>query len=327
MVNKEIAYHTIAPIFDYGLLSKEFTHNGTYNDAKFSISLKRIASGREGFKELVKNADKSIHRSFQSIHIPPRFLMGPATDDFLFIDVTYKYGKKYEVSGNTVDTNIITHCILESLRLHSSKGVLFHNSYTFRSLPNPHTGFCVMTSSPLMPQYSFGHLKGGVSVLKEDDYINCKNTFDILLRNNLKDTHFYKIINLALSYHMTTFNLQTIEHSFLILMIIFESLFKKDSDETLDNSADRISKLITELGKSPRIIKNEFYGNSNETFCNIRNDIAHGHNQLDKELIKAKYQILYKYITTAIIKLLIIYESDINDSKDFYDELDTYLSR
>ena len=326
MANKTITFYSIIPIFNYSILSEEFTHSGTYRDASFLISFKRIASGKEGFSELAKNADKSIHENLASIHISPRFIFAPATNDFLFIEVTYPYNQKYEVSGNTSDTQIITHYILTALRLHSSKGILSHYIYTFRNPPNPHLGWNVQIQSPLMPQYSIGHLKG-VSVLKKSDYANCRNTFERLLKNHSGNKSIDKILKLALDYHLTTFNLQTIEHSFLILIVIFEILFKKELCGNAEKAADRISKLISSNPSEQSRIKETFFKiGKRDSFCNIRNDIAHGNSSLNTNEVEIKFPILYDYITQAIIELIAISDSEIDKSKDYYDELEIYLN-
>lgn len=327
MTDETITFHSITPIFNYGILSEEFTHSGTYQDASFSISLKRIVPGKKGFADLVKNADESIHHKFKSIHTPPGFIMASEAESYLFIDVTYPYDEKYKFSDDTPDTFIIAHCILTTLRLHSSNGILFHNSHTFRYPPRPYHGWADWIRSPLTPQYSFGHLENKVSVFRKIDYDNCRNTFDILLKNNFNDKSIYKIIQLSLAYHMTTFHLQTIEHSFLILIVIFETLFKKESERNADKAAYRISKLISSDSANQLIIKEEFFKlNTHDSFCNLRNDIAHGNPNLSTSDVSIKYPILYGYITRAIIKIIEISVTDIDKSKDYYDELDKYLN-
>lgn len=325
MIKEEsISFYSIVPIFNHATIDTEFIHKGNYKNAQFSISFKAYAQGKEGFEELVKNAHESIHSKLSSIHLHPNHKASP-TNNFLIIEVTYPYEKEYEVAGNTKDTNIITSCILTALRLHSSTGLLHHNTYSFRKPPIPDRG-CIIINSPLMPQFIFSHLGTGTSNLPFAEYDKCKDTFDILLKNYEDDTSFDRMLKLALAYHYTSFNLEIIEHSYLILMVIFESLFKEEQERNAEKASYRISKLISSTPTEQVSIKEEFYNpGKNDSLCKIRNYIAHGDASLNHTDLENKYPILYQYITKSIIKLISIPDSEFNKSNDYHTELNHYL--
>ncbi|MCK5020190.1 MAG: hypothetical protein KAS32_24340 [Candidatus Peribacteraceae bacterium] len=126
---------------------------------------------------------------------------------------------------------------------------------------------------------------------------------------------------------MVTFNLEKIEHSYLILMIMFESMFKRVEERNAENASIRISKFLAQDEAEMISINDEFYKEKKQdSFCKIRNAIAHGDPSFDIEIIKAKYPILYSYVTKAIITLLHMPDTDFDKSKDYYDELDKYLN-
>lgn len=52
---------------------------------------------------------------------------------------------------------------------------------------------------------------------------------------------------------------------------------------------------------------------------------SHGDPNLKEEIVESKYPLLYKYITKAIIELILIPSGDINYNKDYYIEIDNYI--
>lgn len=323
---KEITYYSITPIFNFAMGDDEFFHSGTYNGVKYSISL-----GSSKYQTLInkKDIDPAIISQILNIRSSDLFPIvdfSGSKENFLILEISYPYSEKYEKTICTLEMHYIKEYILTALRLHCSIGILYHHTYSFKypAIPKGNAGCC--KSIPHTKQYSESHLRDGLSSLSGLEYENCKQTFDILLRNHNKNTSFDNIINLAISYHKTSFSLELKEHSYLLLVVIFESLFKKEEYGNASNAADRISKLLSDDSVQQLLIKEEFFKmGRRDSFCNLRNDVAHGNPSLNRSDLDSKYPILYYYITKSIIKLISISDSEINKSNDYYDELIKYI--
>lgn len=327
-MSKEITHYSIIPIFNFGMGDDEFFHSGTYNGAKYSISL-----GFSKYQTLINKKDidpaiKSQLLNIRSLDLFPIVDFSGHRENFLILEISYHYSGKYEKPASTFEMQYIQNYILTALRLHCSIGILYNHVYFFKCPAIPNVNASFSKSIPHTKQYSESHLRDGLSFLSESEYENCKQTFDILLRNHNEKTSFDKIINLAISYHKTSFSLELKEHSYLILMVIFESLFKKESYGPAEKAADRISKFLSNDSEQQLSMKEEFFKIKKvDSFCNIRNDIAHGNPSLNRSVLDCKYPILYDYITKSIIKLISISDSEINKSNDYYDELIEYITQ
>ncbi len=127
------------------------------------------------------------------------------------------------------------------------------------------------------------------------------------------------VLQLAREYHRTAFNLEHATHAFLILMIVFEALFKKD-ERAGGKAAKCIGSLLGNTQKACSAIAQEFDG-AQDSFREIRNRIAHGDSSLDAPAVSLKYPTLYRYVTDALIRLLALPPTRVDSSKDYYDEI------
>lgn len=331
----EITFQSVTPIFRFELdpSDAEFLHCGRFRSAEYAISLRKYEQGQAGFDELMKYADEYSRRALASIHIHRSC---GATDYFLVVDATQPLADDLKVAENSSESVHIASTILKSLQLHSSMGVLCHESYHFRSPFHPYSesvrgrvppykkGSHIATA-PLVGQYLFPHL-GVMSVLPDSEFASCRATFDSLVAKQWNDSiTFDKVLQLALAYHRIAFNLEAVQHSFLILMIVFEALFKKESDPNAGRAAKRISKLVSTAQSDRKAIQSEFFSNNPDAFCRLRNRIAHGDPALDSDDVKSRYPALYHYITKAIIELISIPDGELDDTKDYYEEVSRFI--
>jgi hypothetical protein len=127
------------------------------------------------------------------------------------------------------------------------------------------------------------------------------------------------VLQLAKEYHRTSFNLEHVTHAFLILMIVFEALFKKD-ENAAGRAAASIGRLLGDTQKACSAIAREF-DNAPDSFREIRNRIAHGDSNLDVEVVSHKYPALYRYVTDALVHLLALATGKVDCTKDYYDEI------
>ena len=290
----KITFRSITPAFEFALEPEEsvFSHSGKYENADFDITLRRFPHGQESFDELMKYSHhKDKHTS---IHLPPGWL-GKPTYYFLVIDVNQE---ALEVAGNTKESNEIGRCILDALRLVSSKGFKHYQTYNFTSTDSP------MESSQgrAMTPYLFTHI-GRSSLLQKLQnfkFKECRSVFDKLLSNSTADPN----LELVLEYHITSFCLPNTAHCFLLLMVVFEALFKLKDERNSKEAAARIAKVIENTSVGRARLRRQFYSNK-KSFSKLRNSIAHGDTDQDTELIKTQYPILYDYITRAMIDRIV----------------------
>ena len=314
-----VTFRSLTPVFGFRTSDDSpFTHSGTYKDANYSISLKQVPQGKQGFDELMALADNDTHNELTGIHISEN---GNTTDYFLIVDVKQPLTEDREKGVNTQESLRIGTQILTALRLHSTKGVNFEKTYNFRQ-PQSTCRFSI--SSPLARHCLFGHLGNGASVLHSNHFEMCRNTFDLLLNRQLNQSGtFDKLLNLALEYHQTAFTLVRVEHAFLIVMVIFEALFKKEIGNASQASV-RIAKLLSEVQADKSPIQCAFYDHDTDAFCKIRNKIAHGDPALDSQMVKSKYPGLYLHVTNAILRLIDLPVGTI--VSNYYDDVTAYIN-
>jgi hypothetical protein len=315
-----IRFRAITPIYRFEFKPNDaavFSCSGKFRDAEYSIRLKRYEHGKPGFEELMEETNQEYTDKYGPRHVG----QNPFTGYFLVLDVIQPLDgqRVMTVSANTQELDEISYAILRSICLHSSRGLWYHKTHIIKY--NPHLidgSIC----SPLAKQYTFSRLGPYPSILSDSEFADVQSTFEALLEKKwITNATFSKILDLALEFHKTVFSLQNVAHCFLMLMIVFEAMFKKDNTEESSKAASRISKLISMTKNEKNRIHKEFFDNHPNTFCNIRNDIVHGDPNLDENIIRSKNPILYEYITKAIIKIITIPAGQIDYTKDYYDEI------
>jgi hypothetical protein len=180
-------------------------------------------------------------------------------------------------------------------------GVLNYNSYYSRQFPFPHLG--------------------RVSVLQAAAFDACRNTIDVLMRKTWGSATFDKVLLLAMEYHRLSFTLERVEHAFLILMVAFEAMFKRETEDNASKAAQRIARLLGATKRGCQGIQKEFNDDPVDSFCKIRNRIAHGDPNLNLATVESKYPSLYRHVTAAIVALLNFPSGSLDDTKGYYDEI------
>ena len=296
---KDITFYSITPLFSFQLEPKTsvFSFAGIYKESRFEIKLVKPTQGPKFFDELMPWADEKTRKSCKHISFPPSMIIvGPATS-YLTVDVTHEYKDELRVASNTLECVRIGPSILNALRLISSRGLLEYGSYYFSSTKRSSRFY----TSSVIAQFPFSHLGHGSSRLREADFPTCQSLFETLLHKlHNSGRKSDKLLELALQYHKVAFNLEKVEHCFLILMIIFESMFKKSSEGNISKAAKRIGEKLGHTRAEKDSIRKDFDSNSANTFGKLRNSIAHGDSRLDLQIVIDKYPTLYGYVTRAI---------------------------
>ncbi len=324
----------IIPIFNFKFEKEDikFSHSSNFDGAKYTISLKHYGQVSLGDILNIRDIDSNLGNFERKLDTEAKALFNsrqksiysfPVAEYFLVIDVKQQDMFKTLRSTISPQMHYISQSILRSLHLHSSSGLSYEKTYSFRlplqDLRDFHSEFNLFYIKYLLSEI------GNPSILKQRKFKSCIQAFLSLLdMKKHPKASYMKLLYLALRYHQTTFSLAELPHKFLILMVAFESLFKGEK-ENASRAAKRISKLISKVKIDQKRIHKAFCGNPPDTFCKIRNAIAHGDPKLKEEIVESKYPLLYKYITKAIIELILIPSGDINYNKDYYIEIDNYI--
>jgi hypothetical protein len=316
----EVVFRMFTPIFRYAIDGARcFTHCGNHGNARFEIELRPYAHNPTDWAQVTQYADDGIRDLLvrRRFHLSDHFCC--AARHCLLTDVIHPESSVSNVAGGTVEGLAVHQAAVDALRLHSSAGLPYHDTYEFRSPPPLHPG--LGTQTPNTRQSRFTHL-GEPSVLRSKDFHTCRSTINCLLNKTWTDSStFDKVLRLAMEYHRLAFTLERVEHPFLILMVAFEAMFKKKDEDNASRASQRIGRLLGTTKAECMSIHKEFFDNKGEWFSQIRNDIGHGDTSLSLTTVAGKYPSLYRHVTAAIVRLLNLPLGSMDDSKDYYDEI------
>jgi hypothetical protein len=158
-------------------------------------------------------------------------------------------------------------------------------------------------------------------MLRSTDFDACRSTIDTLLSKTWNDNTSDKVLRLAMEYHRLAFTLERVEHAFLILMVAFEAMFKKEAEDNASKAAQRIGRLLGATKRECQAIQKAFNDDPADSFCKIRNRIAHGDPTLNLATVASKYPSLCRHLTAAIVTLLNLPSGTLDPTKDYYDEI------
>lgn len=157
----------------------------------------------------------------------------------LLFDIKYPAGTSTDPLGPVFGQ--IHSPAMDALRLCSSAGLEWYRTWVY---PLPPTTTTVHFFDPTTSHVRDSHLPSP-SILDAGRFDECRRLFDVLLNNSWGSwAAFTNILTLAREYHRLTFTLENPAHAFLILMVIFEALFKKEHERNADLASRRIGKLL-----------------------------------------------------------------------------------
>jgi hypothetical protein len=304
----------LTPVFDYRIEGADrFSHSGPYKGAEFKMVLSPYAPA--DLEEIINHAHVNIRDSIRQGC--RRLTAGAAGGHILLIEVALSgsaHALDMEVAGEVQLSTI------EALRLHSTAGLPHDDQLVFSD--SPHLAVMQWISR----QTPFPHLPKP-SVLRSADFAACQATGDILRSKAWGSKTFDKVVSLAKEYHRFSFTLEKVEHAFLILMVAYEAMFKKDHKEKASSPAKRIGRLLgATTQRDCKAIQKEF-SDEPDSFSKIRNQIAHGDPNLNLATVRSKYPCLHRHLTSAIVMLLNLPSGSLNDTEDYYDEISVLTNR
>lgn len=303
---QNVVFRMITPVFSYKLLrATRFAHSGDFETIRFEVELRPYWPQPTDWGEVTKYASDGIREMLRQrvIHLADHGLA--SADHMLVADAFYSAGAAPSERSLTRDGQRVLVSVIDALRLHSSGGLPCHKTYEYVSPSDRGLG--------------------DRSVLRVEDFDAVRATADLLMRKVWNDkTTFDKVVRLAMEYHRLAFTLERVEHAFLILMVAFEALFKKDDEGNASRAAQRIGKLLGASKSACQAIQREVFDDPVDSFCRLRNRIAHGDPNLDVMVVANKYLSLYRHLTAAVVSLLHLPGGTIDGTKDYYDEVSRY---
>lgn len=348
-MNQSVIFRYITPIFNFNHFI-DFEYDGIYKDASFSIKLQGYGDigctssilPENDLSELFKYGTEGTMSNLYNMNYSAKFFP-PYTSVLLVIDVVQPLLDNRSVSINTKESEKIFRSIVLALQLHATHGLAYEYTYIFRSpkiasnttedeLPEfikelaKKSPGCAVSRPNAIPM-SFSPLGSGTSIVKEEQFSSCINTFLYLVEKEWDtDCTFDNVLQLAIDCHTTSFTLARTRHAFLMIMVAFEALFKKKEERKTVPASERIAKALSKVKIDFDLIKDSFSsGNQNNDFSKIRNDIAHGYPNAMHADLQDEYNKLFRYVSDAII--FVISENHHYSCNNYYDALDTYLNQ
>lgn len=317
----EFVQRSLTPVYNYRIDgAPAFKHSGSHGSLRFD-SLLRPCPPPTNWPDVAESAKPSVREEIERRVRYDSDHFGTTASHFLTTDVA----GPADVGGVAWNTSYEIHAlVVYGLCLHSTGGMQRHGRYSYWLPPAPYGG--VNYNSYYSRQFPFPHL-GRVSVLQAAAFDACRNTIDVLMRKTWGSATFDKVLLLAMEYHRLSFTLERVEHAFLILMVAFEAMFKKETEDNASKAAQRIARLLGATKRGCQGIQKEFNDDPVDSFCKIRNRIAHGDPNLNLATVESKYPSLYRHVTAAIVALLNLPPGSLDDKKDYYDEISRLTER
>jgi hypothetical protein len=300
----KISLVSIIPIYNY--VGDKFELDGVHKEANFNVKVEFLVQTPMR-KETV--LDKYINKRLsEEIHDYIFFesIQSLTCNEYcpLLIINTSQLENEWTVAGRSLELAEIETNLIDTLKILTTNSIIpdrwFSAQLNFNSDGEIEHLSKVGSQRPLMkPLYLFHGTTGRLSRLDERLEIKIKDLLALLLKlKEQKDCDYKRILELAISYFNTAHCLLSVQHSFLILTIVVEILFKTAENEKFDLALKRCKKLI---GLEKELIKE--ICDQKTGLRVLRNSIAHG-KPLPDEILKSKYDILHFIVRKSIVKLI-----------------------
>ena len=160
------------------------------------------------------------------------------------------------------------------------------------------------------------------SILQAVDFDACRLTADTLIHKRFDDSaSLDRVLGLAMEYHRLSFTLERVVHAFLILMVAFEAMFRKETENSASKAARRVGRLLGTSNSGCGAIQRQFFDHPVHSFCKLRNGIAHGDSTLTDAAVASHHPAMHSRVTAAIIALLSLRPGQVDHAKNYYDEI------
>ena len=316
--------------------------NGKLKGLRFSISILSIDS-LAGLDETRNQKTAEILHPFleeYSIEYIKQIIPIICEDQDLGNFLTYLLIIKTEdpppESKLTINANMIAESALRSLNLCTSFGILHYLRYQLPTQGELFRG----TIRGGMIKFDASN-KGVIKIvpptkmqpfLISSEFVS-KENFSLLVNffNNLQimdkssKFNYHEISELVIDLYESTFTLREYRTKFLILAVIYETIFKKEN-EKIQHIAKKISMFLEKDDMKRNSIYRLFHADHKNvlTIGRIRNEIAHGDLDLAQDFMKKKYSELHEIIRKILNTYFIEY-SKIKHSNEYFNDLKLFL--
>jgi hypothetical protein len=305
----------ITPVYNHLIQDADkFEHSGAKGQATFKLTFGERPTPTD-WTAVAADAEPGVveHIRKRAELERERFFGSP--NHFLQVDVAGAPGSEAEL-GNSIYA--VVEPALISLRLHSSAGLAYNETYSYWLPPTTLRGlhFNSLYSVPLPNRHLLGR-----SVLRAADFDACRRCIDgvLILPIGPEAVTRDRVLLLAIEYQRLSLAHERIEHAFLTLMVAFEALFKSGKEKNATKAAQRMGRLLGTTQKHCAEVQKEF-----NDYSRHRNLIAHGDPTLGFGAIADNLPRLYQHITAAIAELLELPAGSFDPAADYYGEVDRF---
>ena len=236
----------------------------------------------------------------------------------LIIELDQVYPKNIEEiirTSNPYESDIVE-SLLDGLRLFSGNE------------PHQHKGFHLNNNQfvDLVTKWPLTEIQGPALNLTSSDMENLKNTFLQVwqIRRDSRESKSCKIINIALEYYYLSSTITITRVIFLYLMIAFESLFKREDENSASAASSRIAKLLAGTKAEHNEIRRFMWNTESDSgCCQVRNQIVHGNTTT---LSSNMFWELKRLIRTSILRIIHFVLSSEIDRQQYYESLEIYVN-
>lgn len=240
-----------------------------------------------------------------------------------------------------VNSNLVANSAIRALNLCSSFGVLSNNRFLLPNIERPgelarattRGGVISFSANDqglvrIYPDTTMHHYQisnNWVDMERFQELVEFFNDLQTIEQDNR--FNFHKLSELVSDLFETIFAVRNYRPKFLLLTVIYETIFKHESDRIKEIS-EKISKFVAEDAFEENKLRNYFHNNDPSilTVGRLRNGIAHGDLDIERDVVKEYYKELHEIIRRVLIRYFIEY-SKITHSKHYFSQLQSFINK
>lgn len=243
------------------------------------------------------------------------------------------------INTSNINSNLVATSAIKALNLCTSFGILSYTRFLLPNLDEPGKIFSATIDGGVIsysatdegliriipPMKMLGYQISTNWVDKQyfNELIDFFNNQERMMEENKLNFHY--ITKLVVDLFETTFAVKEYRPRFLLLAVIYETLFK-DHNENITKIADRISKFLANNLDEQKQLYQIFYQKDPNilTFGKTRNYVTHGDIDLSREEVKTKYEELHDIIRRTLIQFFTDYSKE-QHTVNYFSDLSSYI--
>lgn len=308
---------SVTPIFGIALVPEgsELSMVGSLDGASYKISIRRIPQGDHFFSRLLEMGEPPLAMFFADG-------IGFGTAEvFAVVEVDCQASA---VASNSVQTAKLDSALRRAINIQVPYPITLRQSFHFSQPAPTYTGPVSVSSPRVLPCLSV--LWGRRTFFHASAFESLKANVRRFLERDWEDTMFGKVFDLAEDYYLLSKGGGRVEHAFLLLMVAFETLFSRSSQEGLTEAASRFGKLVANTQKDLKALRKRVTPKP-QSYGFLRNGVAHGDPDIDQNEVGQGLLDLAKDVRVSLLRLMETFggrsKSELKD--DYYDMLDQHV--